>query len=95
MLHSKRLVFAPEAKDRSQNNQYILGTRRFTKMNTDLSCASCIQFHLGTDVRYHSVPKCTLLNAYFKIAINWKELAGSNSRQQRNNYQKLRWWVAI
>ena len=67
------------------NNQQILGTRRFTKMNTVLSCASSTQFHLGTDVRYHYVPKCTVFHVFFKIAVHWKELASSNSLQQRKN----------
>ena len=43
------------------------------KMNTVLSCAPSTQFHLGTDVRYHYVPKCTVSNVFFKIAVHWKE----------------------
>ena len=66
-------------------DQQILGTRRFTKMNTVLSCAPSTQFHLGTDVRYHYVPKCTVFHVFFKIAVHWKELASSNSLQQRRN----------
>ena len=66
-------------------DQQILGTRRFTKMNTVLSCAPSTQFHLGTDVRYHYVPKCTVSNVFFKIAVHWQELASSNSLQQRRD----------
>ena len=33
-------------------DQQILGTRKFTKMNTELSCTPFTQSHLGTDVRY-------------------------------------------
>ena len=66
-------------------DQQILGTRRFTKMNTVLSCTPSIQFHLGTDVRYHYVPKYTVFHVFFKIAVHWKELASSNSLQQRRN----------
>ena len=66
-------------------DQQILGTRRFTKMNTVLSCAPSTQFHLGTDVRYHYVPKYTVFHVFFKIAVHWKELASSNSLQQRRN----------
>ena len=64
-------------------DQQILGTRRFTKMNTVLSCAPSTQFHLGTDVRYHDVPKYTVFHVFFKIAVHWKELASSNSLQHR------------
>ena len=60
-------------------DQQILGTRRFTKMNTVLSCAPSTQFHLGTDVRYHYVPKYTVFHVSFKIAVHWKKLASSNS----------------
>ena len=66
-------------------DQQILGTRRFTKMNTVLSCAPSTQFHLGTDVRYHYVPKYTVFHVFFKIAVHWKVLASSNSLQQRRN----------
>ena len=66
-------------------DQQILGTRRFTKMNTVLSCALSTQFHLCTDVRYHYVPKCTVFHVFFKIAVHWKKLASSNSLQQRKN----------
>ena len=59
-------------------DQQILGARRFTKMNTVLSCAPSTQFHLGTDVRYHYVPRCTVFHVFFKIAVHWKELASSN-----------------
>ena len=62
-----------------KNDQQILGTRRFTKMITVLSCAPSTQFHLGTDVRYHYVPKCTVFHVFFKIVVHWKELASSNS----------------
>ena len=76
-------------------DQQILGTRRFAKMNTVLSCAPSTQLHLGTDVRYHYVPKYTVFHVFFKIAVHWKELASSKSLQQRKNYHKLRWWAAI
>ena len=66
-------------------DQQILGTRRFTKINTELSCTPSTQFHLGTDVRYHYVPKYTVFHVFFKIAVHWKELASSNSLQQRRN----------
>ena len=66
-------------------DQQNLGTRRFTKMNTELSCASSTQFHLGIDVLYHYVPKYTVFHVFFKIAVHWKELASSNSLQQRRN----------
>ena len=63
----------------------ILGTRMFTKVKTVLKCAPSTQFHLGTDVRYHYVPKCTVFHVFFKIAVHWKELASSKSLQQRKN----------
>ena len=66
-------------------DQQILGTRRFTKMNTELSCAPSTQFHLGIDVRYHYVPKYTVFHVFFKIAVHWKELASSKSQQERRN----------
>ena len=66
-------------------DQQILGTRRFTKLNTVLSCTPSTQFHLGTDVRYHYVLRCTVFHVFFKIAVHWKELASSNSLQQRRN----------
>ena len=66
-------------------DQQILGTRKFTKMNTVLSCTASTQFHLSTDVRYHYVPKCTVFHVFFKIAVHWKEPASSNSLQQRRN----------
>ena len=66
-------------------DQQILGTGRFMKMNTVLSCAPSTQFHLGTDVRYIYVPKYTVFHVFFKIAVHWKELASSNSLQQRRN----------
>ena len=66
-------------------DQQILGTRRFTKMNTELSCTPSTQFHLGTEVRYHYVPKYTVFHVFFKIAVHWKELASSNSLQHRRN----------
>ena len=68
-----------------KNDQQILGTRRFTKKNTELSCTPSTQFHLCTDVRYHYVPKYTVFHVFFKIAVHWKELASSNSLQQRRN----------
>ena len=66
-------------------DQQILGTRRFTKVNTVLSCAPSTQPHRGADVRYHYVPKYTVFHVFFKIAVHWKELASSNSLQQRRN----------
>ena len=66
-------------------DQQILGTRRFMRMNTELSCTPSTQFHLGTDVRYHYVPKYTVFHVFSKIAVLWKELASSNSLQQRRN----------
>ena len=66
-------------------DQQILGTHRFTKLNTVLNCASSTQFHLGTDVRYHYVPKYTVSHVFFKIAVHWKKLASSKSLQQRRN----------
>ena len=66
-------------------DQQILGTCRFTKINTVLSCAPSTQFRLGTDVRYHYVPKYTVFHVFFKIAVHWTELASSNSLQQRRN----------
>ena len=66
-------------------DQQILGIRRFTKMNTVLSCSPSTQLHLGTDVRYHYVPKYTVFHVFFKIAVHWKKLASSNSLQQREN----------
>ena len=60
-------------------DQQILGTHRFTKMNTELSCTPSTQFQLGTDVRYHYVPKYTVFHVFFKIAVHWKKLASSNS----------------
>ena len=56
-------------------DRQILGTRKFTKENTVLSCAPSTQFHSGTDVRYHYVPECTVFLVFFKIAVHWKELA--------------------
>ena len=76
-------------------DQQILGTRRFTKVNTVLSCALSTQFHLGTDVRYHYVPKYTVFHVCFKIAVQWKKLASSKSLQQRKNEHRLQWWAAI
>ena len=66
-------------------DQQILGTRRFAKMNTVLSCAPSTQFPLGTDVRYHYEPKYTVFHVFFKIAVHWKKLASSKSLQQRKN----------
>ena len=66
-------------------DQQILGTRRFTKMNTELSCAPSTQFNLGIDVRYQYVPKYTDFHVFFKIAVHWKELASSKSLQQCRN----------
>ena len=68
-----------------KSDQQILSTRRFTKMNTVLSCAPSTRFHRGTDVRYYHVPKYTVFHVFFKIAVHWKELASSNSLQQRRN----------
>ena len=76
-------------------DQQISSTRRFTKVNTVLSCAPSIQFHLGTDVRYHYAPKYTVFHVFFKIAVHWKELASSNFLQQRRDWHNLRWWAAI
>ena len=66
-------------------DQQILGKRRFTKLNSDLSGAPSTQFRLGTDVRYHYVPKYTVFHVFFKIAVHWNELASSKSQQQRKN----------
>ena len=66
-------------------DQQILGTRRFTTMNTEMSCALSTQFHLGTDVRDHYVPKYTVFHVFFKIAVHWKALASSNSLLQQKN----------
>ena len=66
-------------------DQQILDTRRFTKMNTVLSCAPSTQFHLGTDARYDYVSKYTVFHVFFKIAVHWKKLASSNSLQPRRN----------
>ena len=63
-------------------DQQILGTRRFTKLNTEVTCTPSTQFHLGTDVRYHYVPKYTVFHVFFKIAVHWKELASSNTLPQ-------------
>ena len=68
-----------------KSDQQILSTRRFTKVNTVLSCAPSTLFHLGTDVRYHYVQKYTVFHVFFKIAVHWKELASSISLQQRRN----------
>ena len=70
---------------KSKIDQQILGTRRFTKINAVLSCAPSTRFHRGTDVRYHYVPEYTVFHVFFKIAVHWKELASSNSLQQRRN----------
>ena len=63
----------------------ILGTRRFTNLNADLSCAPSTQFHLGTDVRYDYAPKYAVFQVFFKVAVHWNELASSKSLQQRKN----------
>ena len=68
-----------------KTDQQILGTRRFTKVNTVLSCTPSTQFNLGIDVRYHYVPIYTVFHVFFKIAVHWKELASSKSLQQRKN----------
>ena len=47
-------------------DQQILGTRRFTTMNTEMSCALSTEFHLGTEVRYHYVPKYTVFHVFFQ-----------------------------
>ena len=83
--HSRGSCVCQEPCIKPKIDQQILGTRRFTKMNTVLSCAPSTQFHLGTDVRYHDVPKYTVFHVFFKIAVHWKELASSNSLQQRRN----------
>ena len=92
---SLMLENADSARTRPKLDQQILGTRRFTKMSTDLSCAPSKQFHLGTDVRYHYVPKCTVFHVYLKIVVHQKEIASSNSLQRRRNWHQLRWWDAI
>ena len=66
-------------------DQQILGTHRFTKVSTVLSCAPFKQFHLGTDVRYHYVLRFTVFHVFFKIVVHWKELASSNSLPQRKS----------
>ena len=63
-------------------DQQILGTRRFTIVNTVLSCYPSTQFHLGTDVRYHDVPKYAVFDVFSKIAVHWQKLASSNFQQQ-------------
>ena len=55
-------------------DQQILGTRRFMKMNTELSCTPSTQFHLGTDVRYHYVPKYS----FSRLFQNCGPLEGAN-----------------
>ena len=47
-------------------DQKILGTRRFTQMNTVLSCAPSTQFHPGSDVWYHFVPNYTVFHCLFQ-----------------------------
>ena len=86
-------VCAGSAVSSPKIDRQILGTRRFTKVNTVLSCAPSTQFHLCTDVRYHLMHcfsrlfqlRCTVFHVFFKIAVHWKELASSNSLQQRRN----------
>ena len=95
LQHSRDSCVRWKRRIRPKIDQQILGTRRFTKVNTVLSCALSTQFHLGTDLRYHYVPKYAVFHVFFKIAVHWKELASSNFLQQRKNYHKLRWWAAI
>ena len=89
--HSRGSCVRWKRRIKPKIGQQILGTRRFTKMNTELSCTPSTQFHLGTDVRYHYVPKYTsffhvyVFHVFFKIAVHWKKLASSNSLQQRRN----------
>ena len=83
--HSKGSGVHGKRRIQPKIDQQILGTRRFTKMNTVLSCAPSTQFHLGTDVRYHYVPKYTVFHVFFKIAVHGKELGSSNSLQRRRN----------
>ena len=81
----KARMCAGSAVSSPKIDQQILGTRRFTKVNTVLSCAPSTQFHLGTDVRYHYVPKYTVFHVFFEIPVHWKKLASSKSLQQRKN----------
>ena len=48
-------------------DQQILGTRRFTKMNTELSCTSSTQFHLGTGVRYHKYQNTLFFTSFSRL----------------------------
>ena len=57
--HSRGSCVHWERRIEPKIDQQILGTRRITKLNADLSCAPSTQFRLGTDVRYHYVPKYT------------------------------------
>ena len=83
--HSRGSCLRLKRRIEPKSDQQILGTRRFTKVNTVLSCAPSTQFHLGADVRYHYVPKYTVFHVFFKIPVHWKALASSNSPQQRKN----------
>ena len=83
--HSRGSCVRWKRRIKPKIDQQTLGTRRFTKMNTVLSCTPR-QFYLGTDVRYHYVPKFTVFHVFFKIAVHWKELASSISLQQRRSY---------
>ena len=83
--HSRGSCVHWKRRIQPKTDRQILGTRRFTKLNADLSCAPSTQFHLGTGVRYHYVPKYTVFYVFFKIALHWKELASSKSQQERRN----------
>ena len=83
--HSRGSCVRWKRRIKPKIDQQILGTRRFAKMNTVLTCAASTQFHLGTDVRYHYVPKYTVFHVFFKTTVHWKELASSKSLQQRRN----------
>ena len=83
--HSRGSCVHWKRRSKPKINQQILGTRRFEEVNTVLSCAPSTQFHLGTDVRYHYVPKYAVFHVFFKSAVHWKKLASSNFLQQRKN----------
>ena len=83
--HSRGSCVLWKLRIKPKSDQQILDTHRFTTMNTEKSCAFSTQFHLGTDVRYHYVPKYAVFHVFFKIAVHWKELASSNFLQQRKN----------
>ena len=83
--HSRGSCVRWKRRIKPKIDQQILSTRRFAKLNTVLSCAASTQFHLGTNVRYHYVPKYTVFHVFFKTTVHWKELASSKSLQQRRN----------